>query len=152
MALRVNVSEVTTELKVLVDLSLYVTTEVETVGISVDNETVVVEITNREVVLALVVTACSRKTILMTESRASHLVLPVDIVALAVILLSPYIIIKTFALVLLSLANHSCELVDAESLDLVRESLDTEVGSHSDFRVTLLTVLCSNHDNTIGTF
>ena len=59
MALRVNVSEVTTELKVLVDLSLYVTTEVETVGISVDNETVVVEITNREVVLALVVTACS---------------------------------------------------------------------------------------------
>ena len=105
----------------------------------------------REIILSLFTTSKHRKAILLSDSSLNHLILPVNIITLSVILLFPYPIDKTTTIICTSFTNHFCQLVQIYNIKFVRECTNTKVNIKVYRCLTCLTVLCSNHDNTVST-
>ena len=84
MALAVCVVDVAAHLQVLVDLGGDVGTSGETLVVGVDDDTVDVSITERNVILCLIVATIHGNAVLLTKSGTSHLILPVNGLALAI--------------------------------------------------------------------
>ena len=135
MTLAVGVVDITTDFQVFVYLGADISTGRETLVVSVDNKTIDVVVTEREVVLGLVVATIEGNAVLLLEGCTGHLLLPVDFLALAIILLIPNLVdehIRT-----LGQTDSLGIIIEVKNVKRIGQSLDTPVGGHGDVGMTL---------------
>ena len=146
-----DIAYVSAEFQVIVDFGLHVGASRDALVLRVDYHTVVAQETDRSIVLCLLRTAGSRDAVVLLPGCTGHHVLPVNLLAFAVILLAPHFVPKACAVVGTCLAQVGGILVYITNVQLVGQCLETEVGSDVDGRMSFCPVFSSNHDYTVGT-
>ena len=151
MVFRVGVVDVATNLQEAVHLRCDVRTSGKTLVVGVHNQAVDIEPTHREVILRLVVTAVQRSTILLSQGCTCHLLLPVNGIHALHVGAIPKLVDEHRTIISLSFLDGLGILVEAQHIEFVGQSLQTEVGRDVDVGLTLRAVLGGDHHNTIGT-
>lgn len=136
-----DIAYVSAEFQVIVDFGLHVGASRDALVLRVDYHTVVAQETDRSIVLCLLRTAGSRDAVVLLPGCTGHHVLPVNLLAFAVILLAPHFVPKACAVVGTCLAQVGGILVYITNVQLVGQCLETEVGSDVDGRMSFVPCL-----------
>ena len=112
-----SIVDVTTNLQVLIHLGAKIGTRSETLVVGINNDTVNIEPTERQVILCFVATTIYANAILLTQGSACHYILPVNLVTTTIILGVPNLVNQHVLLVgNLSLTQSTGESINIQHI------------------------------------